>query len=296
MDPQSSLDAHYQPPRPRTRLSRLSSIVAGMPSPFNIARGAIYGTVLLWTVICLAIAVHLHGLLASSDLTRFVPFAIFVCSASLAVMLALLGFTLMKEDSPVSTKIELACLGLIGTFWLSLGAYLATSDSDEAEVECYSTTDSITDVVEMPGFSTDTYHAQYRVLEAFSLFNTILVWGFLLLLLALALRQHTAGHRSQWECAVTSYPWFGKGKGKGSPGGGGKYTTRDKGKLPEPATSRSRSGTRSHNSRSQSRGRPAERTRRFSVWGSGSHQQEPARAHLAQDKYDKFKRGASPRR
>ncbi|KAF7976275.1 hypothetical protein HWV62_7168 [Athelia sp. TMB] len=69
-------------------------------------------------------------------------------------MLALLGFTLMKEDSPVSTKIELACLGLIGTFWLSLGAYLATSDSDDAEVECYSTTDSVTDVVEMPGYNT----------------------------------------------------------------------------------------------------------------------------------------------
>lgn len=291
MDPQSSLNAHYQPPRPQLRLSRISTIFAGMPSPFNIARGAIYGTVLLWTVICLAIAVHLHGLLAMSDLTRFVPFAIFVCSASLAVMVALLGFTLMKEDSPVTTKIELACLGLIGTFWLSLGAFLVTSPSDDAEVECYSTTDSVTDVVELPGFSTDTYHAQYRVLEAFSLFNTILVWGFLLLLLALALRQHTAGHRSQWNCAVTSYPWFGgdNGKGKGSPGG--KYTTRNKGKLPEPVTSRSRS-------RSRSRGRPTEREpreRRFSVWGNSSAQ-EPSRAHLATDKYDKFKRGASPRR
>jgi len=290
MDPQSSLNAHYQPPRPQPRLSRFSSLLAGMPSPFNIARGAIYGTVLLWTIICLAIAVHLHGLLAMSDLTRFVPFAIFVCSASLAVMLALLGFTLMKERSPVSTKIELACLGLIGTFWLSLGAYLATSPSDDAEVECYSTTDSVTDVIEMPGFSTDTYHAQYRVLEAFSLFNTFLIWGFLLLLLALALRQHTAGHRSQWNCAVTSYPWFGKDKGKGSPGSGN-YTAKNKGKLPEPATSRSRS-------RSRSRGRQPEREsreRRFSVWGSGSHR-EPARAHLATDRYDKFKRGASPRR
>lgn len=32
------------------------------------------GTILLWTIICLAIAVHLHGLLASSDLSEFLAF------------------------------------------------------------------------------------------------------------------------------------------------------------------------------------------------------------------------------
>ncbi|KIM90813.1 hypothetical protein PILCRDRAFT_811301 [Piloderma croceum F 1598] len=242
-----------------------------MPSAFNIARAAIYATVLLWTIICLAVDVHLHGLLATSDLTRFIPFAIFVCSASLIIMLSLLGFTLMRERSPISTRIELGCLGLAGTFWLSLGAFLATSDSESADVECFASAGSTSDVIDMPGFSSDTYHAMYRVLEAFSLFNTILVWGFLVFLSALVLRQHFMGHRSMWYCAVTSYPWFGKGKGSG---------------LPNPVASRSRSRGRSIGARKGDR---------YSVWKPRSHR-APVHAHLATDKYDKYKRGASPRR
>lgn len=63
--------------------------------------------VLVWTIICLALAVHLKGILVSSDLSefpppfssddplihcpiaRFIPFAIFVCCASLLLVMAL---------------------------------------------------------------------------------------------------------------------------------------------------------------------------------------------------------------
>lgn len=256
-----------------------------MSSAFNIARAVIYATVLLWTVICLAIAVHLHGLLATSDLTRFIPFAIFVCSASLMIMVSLLVFTLLRERSPISTRIELGCLGLAGTFWLSLGAFLSTSDSEAADVECFASADSTSDPIDMPGFSTETYHSMYRVLEAFSLFNTILVWGFLFFLLALALRQHFMGHRSMWYCAVTSYPWFGNSKGS-------------KSKLPHPVTNRSRSRGRSRGRSYGEKGGARQQPRkadRYSVWTSRSHR-APVPAYLATDKYDKYKRGASPRR
>jgi len=268
---------HQQSSRRRRQPSTLARIfcLAGMPSAFNIARAVIYATVLLWTVICLAIAVHLHGLLVTSDLTRFIPFAIFVCSASLIIMLSLLVCTLMRERSPISTRIELGCLGLAGTFWLSLGAFLATSDSENADVECFASATSTSNPINVPGFSTETYRAMYRVLEAFSLFNTILVWGFLFFLLALVLRQHFMGHRSMWYCAATSYPWFEKSKGS-------------KSKLPQPITSRSRSRGRSYYTEKR-------KADRYSVWTPRSHR-APARAHLATDKYDKYKRGASPRR
>ncbi|KAG6335642.1 hypothetical protein ID866_3458 [Astraeus odoratus] len=162
-----------------------------MPSKFNIVRASIYGksgrdhgrplsytsvssgVVLLWTVICLAIAGHFLSLLVINDLTRFVPFAIFVCSASMLILLVLLVCGVLRTGNPISTRTELACLGLLGTFWLALGAFLASSDSDDAEVECFSSADETT-LVNVAGFSTDTYHAQYRVLEAFSLFNVIL--------------------------------------------------------------------------------------------------------------------------
>jgi len=267
---------HHQSTRRRREPSTLARIfcLARMPAAFNIARAVIYVTVLLWTIICLAISVHLHGLLVTSDLTRFIPFAIFVCSASLIIMVSLLGFTFMRERSPISTRIELGCLGLAGTFWLSLGAFLATSASLEADVECFASTGSTTNPIDMPGFSTETYHAMYRVLEAFSLFNTILVWGFLFFLLALVLRQHFMGHRSMWYNPVTSYSWLGKSKGS-------------KSKLPQPVTSRSRSRGRSYAVKGKGD--------RYSAWPPRSHK-TPVRAHLATDKYDKYKRGASPRR
>ncbi|KAG8218462.1 hypothetical protein J3R82DRAFT_4091 [Butyriboletus roseoflavus] len=87
---------------------------------------------------------------------------------------------------------ELGCLGLLGTFWLgasqrhliilcaqldvALGAFLASSNSENADVECFSSVDG-SQVVNVAGYilvSTETYQAQYRVLEAFSLFNVIL--------------------------------------------------------------------------------------------------------------------------
>jgi len=272
---QSSSHRHRRP----STSSRMF-FFAQRPPAFNIARAVIYATVLLWTVICLAVAVHLHGLLVTSDLTRFIPFAIFVCSASLIIMLSLLGFTLMGERSPISTRIELGCLALAGTFWLSLGAFLATSDSESADVECFSSTSTTSNEINLPGFSTATYHAMYRVLEAFSLFNTILTWGLFFFLLALALRHHFMGRRSMWYCPSTSYPWFGKGKGT---------------KLPHPVTGRSRSRSRGRTYEKGGGFRQSRKADRYSAWAPRTHN-APVRAHLATDKYDKYKRGASPRR
>ena len=63
--------------------------------------------VLIWTIICLAIAAHFQSILLASDLSeysfsaprdghganappaRFVPFAIFVCAATMVIIIAL---------------------------------------------------------------------------------------------------------------------------------------------------------------------------------------------------------------
>jgi hypothetical protein len=143
--------------------------------------------------------------------------------------------------------------------------------------------------------STETYQAQYRVLEAFSLFNVILgkfesiswsisflssaVWAFLLLLLALAVKHHYRVNRNVWYIAVTNYPWFGKGISQS--------------KLPAPISSRSRSRGRTYNDKGSepwgydARGGDS----RYPGWSSQGHN-APARAHTV----DKYKRNASPRR
>ncbi|KAL5507976.1 hypothetical protein ACEPAH_5594 [Sanghuangporus vaninii] len=230
------------------RLSTSSSLApkrSCIPSIFNAIRLGVFIGILVCTIICLAIAIHFQRILVSSDLTHFVPFAIFVAAATLAVILSLLVSTLFKQRSPITTRIELACLGLLAVLWLALGSFLAASESAEADVECFSSDSTLEDPVEFPGFTTDIFHAQYRVLEAFSIFNLILAWGFLLFLLFLALREHRNGHRKVWLYPAPVYPWFGKG----SKSGPYMHNSRNK-TLPAPVTampSRRKGSTRRPN-------------------------------------------------
>lgn len=283
--PHQSRQHHSIRERQTSRRKRLPTLSVStiftrltMPSKFNIFRACIYGAVLAWTVICLAIAAHFQSLLVITDLTRFVPFTIFVCSASMLILIILLGCSVIRTTNPISTRIELGCLGLLGTFWLALGAFLASSDSENANVECFSS-DAQTDPIDIPGFSTETYQAQYRVLEAFSLFNVILILAFLLFLLALTVKHHFRVNRNVWYIAVTEYPWFGKNISQS--------------KLPAPVSSRSGSRGRAYDEKAsapwgyEARGGNS----RSPEWSTQGHN-APARAHTV----DKYKRSASPRR
>ncbi|KAI9574870.1 hypothetical protein HD554DRAFT_116363 [Boletus coccyginus] len=287
-----------QPSR-RKRLSTLSisSVFTrpAMPSKFNIVRASLYAVVLAWTIICLGIAAHFQSLLVITDLTRFVPFAIFVCSMSLLILLVLLVCSALRDRNPISTRIELGCLGLLGTFWLALGAFLASSDSENADVECFSSVDG-SQVVDVAGctflaflltpwkyqpdvlVSTETYQAQYRVLEAFSLFNVILVWGFLLFLLGMALKHYYRVNRNVWFIPVTVYPWFGPRSSMS--------------KLPAPVSTRSRGRAYASEKSDPELWRSASRRNdsRYPNWPSNGHT-APIRAHT-----DNYKRNASPRR
>jgi len=144
--------------------------------------------------------------LAASDLTRFVPFALFVCCVGLLVISSLLGFSLvLRERNPISTRIELASLGLLGVLWLALGVFLSTSDSQSADVECFAS-ESSTVVLDdsTSDFQTEQYHAMYRVLMAFSLINAILVVFAFITLLTLATRRHLNGDYHMWYGPVTA--------------------------------------------------------------------------------------------
>lgn len=199
-----------------------SSSRSRMPSLFNTIRLSIYGAVLLFTVICLAMAGHFQTVLAASDLTRFVPFAIFVCTASLFIFLILVLFSaLLRERNPISTRIELASLGLAGVFWLVLGVYLTTSESQDADVECFSASDLTMHLDnEIANFHTDQFQAMYRVLNSFALINAILILASCFILLVLALRRHRNGDEHMWHGPVTSCAWFNTYSNNGKPARG----------------------------------------------------------------------------
>jgi hypothetical protein len=161
---------------------------------------------------------HFQSVLAASDLTRFVPFAIFVCSASFFVILVLLVFSLLlKERNPISTRIEIASLGLAGIFWLVLGVFLATSESQDADVECFASADDTVPLDDSAAsFHTDQYQAMYRVLMTFALINAVLVLASCLILLLLAVRKHRQGDEHMWYGPVTACAWFNNYAGKKS--------------------------------------------------------------------------------
>ncbi|KAI0003081.1 hypothetical protein BJV74DRAFT_815394 [Russula compacta] len=278
--------SHRTPSRPHRRFAFLRASSA-MFSVFNIIRTFVYALVFIWSLVCLGIAAHFQSVLSASDLTRFVPFAIFVSSATLAIILVLTAFSVRRNMNPVSTRIELGCLGFMGTFWAALGAFLASSDSETANVECFVSANDLTPID--GGFSTETYQAQYRVLEVFSLINTVLLWGFLLLLLGLALKHHRNGHKHVWLSPVPTFDWFSRDSKKA-------------GKLPVPVTAR--------RARSQSRP-PAPPARHVSE--KRTHASRPSRTRQPQTAYisehrqprtrstdrrrpDYYRRDASPRR
>jgi len=181
-----------------------------MASLFNTIRACIYATVLLFTMICLAMVGHFQAVLEASDLTRFVPFGIFVCSSSMLTFIVLLSFGyFFRERNPVSTRIELACLGLIGMFWFVLGVFLVTSESKVAEVECFASASSTSPLEDnLATFHTDQYQAMYRVLMTFSLMNATIILLSALALLGLAVRRHLNGDNHMWHGPVTSCAWF----------------------------------------------------------------------------------------
>ncbi|THV08540.1 hypothetical protein K435DRAFT_740713 [Dendrothele bispora CBS 962.96] len=180
-----------------------------MPSLFNTIRGSIYFAVFVFTIICLAMAGHFESVLADSDLTRFVPFALFVCSASLVIIVVLYGFSFfLRERNPISTRIELGCLAFAGVFWLVLGLWLATSDSGDADVECFTSGSSQPLDDSSASFHTEQYQAMYRVLNAFAILNAVVFLIATFGLLFLAIRKHRRGDDHMWYGPVTSCAWF----------------------------------------------------------------------------------------
>ncbi|KAJ7047364.1 hypothetical protein C8F04DRAFT_936995 [Mycena alexandri] len=177
-----------------------------MPSLFLTLRACLYGAVFIATLICLAMAGHFQSVLASSDLTRFVPFALFVCCVGLLVISCLLGFSFfLRERSPVSLRLELASLGFLGILWLALGVFLSTSDSQSADVECFSSASSAVALEDSTSdFQTEQYHAMYHVLMAFSLLNAALIIFAFIVLLTLATRRHLNGDYHMWYGPVTA--------------------------------------------------------------------------------------------
>ncbi|KAF7352781.1 UBIQUITIN-CONJUGAT-2 domain-containing protein [Mycena venus] len=177
-----------------------------MPSLFLTLRACLYGAVFIATLICLGMAGHFQSVLASSDLTRFVPFALFVCCTGLLVISCLLGFSFfLGARSPITTRHELASLGLLGILWLALGIFLSTSDSQSADVECFASESSTVALEDSTAdFQTEQYHAMYHVLMAFSLINACLVLFAFIALLTLATRRHLNGDYHMWYGPVTA--------------------------------------------------------------------------------------------
>ncbi|KAJ7591023.1 hypothetical protein C8J56DRAFT_550508 [Mycena floridula] len=180
-----------------------------MPKLFNTIRLAIYGVLLLFAAICMAMAGRFASILAMTDLTRFVPGALFVCVANVLVILVLLAAGLLGSRNPVNTQMELGGMFVVGASFTILGIVLAVLDSKDADVECFSSTASTTVVDDsLASFHTEQYQAMYRVLNAFALMNGIIALTVCAIMLVLAKRRANNGDQHLWYGPITSFAWF----------------------------------------------------------------------------------------
>jgi len=197
-----------------------------MPSVFNIIRLSIFAAVLAWTLIVLGLASHLEQMLIANELTRFIPLSIFICACTLLIVPALLISGLLRRPLKLKeVRLELPLVGILGLLWLILGIY--TAFEPDTEVECDFDGDG--DWEESDIFSTDTYHAQYRTLEAFAIFNAILLIAYFFLLLLLSMKEHIQARTHVWYSDIVTYPWF-------------KPSDADR-PLPQPVTAKHLGGT-----------------------------------------------------
>jgi len=171
---------------------------------FRIIRLSLYSTIILWSIVVLALSVHFVELLIPSAYTGFIPFGIICGCVTLFILGTLLCLDYVNKSYIVSqVRTELGLVGLLAIMWLVMGAYMSSGDVARLEVECETDAD-----FEDDWDPSETLLAQFRVVKAFSLFNTILLIIALLGLLGLSLRHHLAGRRQVWTAKTIIFPWF----------------------------------------------------------------------------------------
>jgi len=205
-----------------------------MLSIFQTIRLAIYATVLAWSLIVLGLGAFFDHLIIMNDLTRYIPLAIFVAVCTMIIIpTLLLAGSFKRTQLFTQVRSELAFVGLLGLLWFILG--ISTASGEASTIECDFDGDG--DFVESDEYSTAMFHAQLRVLRAFSIFNAVLLLGFFLFLLVLAIRQHRMGRTFVWTSGVASYPWFG-----GAPVVPSKEFNVSSDSLPPPVTAKGANG------------------------------------------------------
>lgn len=180
-----------------------------MHSIFNILRLSLLAVVAAWSLIVLGIALHFQTSFVSSDALMFVPLAAFTAIVTLLLFITLLTAPWISKVRLITqTRWELLWLGILAVFWLALGAVTANPDIADSEVECWTEEDGVVVDDDVEGYSNEVYHARYRVLQAFAFFNVVLLLGFFLFILALALWHHFRGRYIIWTTPTNVVGWF----------------------------------------------------------------------------------------
>jgi len=207
-----------------------------MPRLFNVIRVTLFAAVLLFSLIVLGLAAWLQSILEPSDLSRFVPIAILVSVLTLLCVSAILFYGSREHSYWITqTRCELLLVTVLGGIWLGLS--LIMSAQATPDVECPADDDG-----DPSSYTTDIFHAQYHVLQAFAILETLLLLGYAIFLFTLAMRHHAAGRKQVWNARVNEAQWFSPTKAA-SPSSEEKFT-----RLPPPvsASSRRKNGHR-HN-------------------------------------------------
>ncbi|KAF8341380.1 uncharacterized protein EI90DRAFT_1729594 [Cantharellus anzutake] len=169
---------------------------------FNIIRVTVFVVAILFSFIVLGVAAHLNSVIEPNELTRFIPVSIFCAISTIVGCACVLWFGSRERFWAITeTRWELGLASLLGVLWFSLGLFL--SIAEVPDLECPDEPDG-----NPSPYTDEMFHAQYHTLQAFSILNALILLGYCLWLLVLAMRHSYAGRKQVWNARVNEAQWF----------------------------------------------------------------------------------------
>jgi len=169
---------------------------SGYVKVLSLVRMVTFATVMLFSLIVLALSADYISLLPVSTYSRFAALAIFTALTTLSTVTPMLVIDMLRQGSFLSyIVVEIAWLSILWVFWLSTGSDAASVDSlyisiDPKESSCTGYT----------GFAAQMCH-EIKAIMAFSFLSWILLMAYTITLLVLAIRAHQRGN-SAWTTSV----------------------------------------------------------------------------------------------
>jgi len=179
-----------------------------------IIRLALFGTVLVFSIIVLGLAGNTISLLNGNIPNQFTyaPLAVAISVITLVVLTPMIIVEFLRRGAITSwLMVEMIICVVIGILWLATAADASGSDVSESfsgSCDFIGTAKAVSEL--------QTACHSWQAIQAFGYLNWIFLKAYATLLLILAVIQNSRGNKGIWQTPVSEVPFFGGGNSASS--------------------------------------------------------------------------------